>query len=401
MAKLLKAILPILILIIGAGSGLWFLSNPQEAKKGPKPEAKALLVETRSPEFGSFITKISAMGQVTPAIQTSINSQISGEITKVSAEYIPGGRFQAEEIVIEVDPRDYELTVKQKQAELTQAKAEYKLEQGRQEIAREEMALLTRTTGKTLNSTDLALRKPQLAQAKAEIDRAQAELEIARLGLERTKIKAPFNALLIEKYVDLGDRVSPGTAIAKLVSLDEYWVEISLAIDDLKWLQPASLVKNSANSARIIDSQGNYTREGALIRVSGALDNGSRLARAIVSFKNPDSENLNPLILGDYVKIEVDGKLLEDVIRIPSKWIRDQGHIWLNNNGRLETKKLSILHEDSSFAYISEGLTKQDEIIISEISVPVEGMKIRTMNEVRSDVREKMKGLKGPNNKTK
>jgi len=391
-----KSLLPVIILAVGLGLGAWFMTNPDEAQKGRKPEAQALLVETGHAEDGTFPAYIEAMGQVRPAREVTLKARVAGEIVSTAPEFIPGGHFAQGEEILKIDPADYALAVQKQKAVLAQAKADYDLEMGRQSVAQDELAIIERTTGRKPESPDLALRKPQLAQAQAELKKAGSDLETAQLNLSRTSLQAPFNALVTARAAVAGDKISSGETLATIVSTDEYWIEISVPVHDLAWLDIPQKSGEQGSAATIILDGGRGERTGNLLRLTGALDAESRLATLLVSVPEPlRADEGPPLILGDYARVVLQGKTMDGALRVPLGWVRDGNIVWVRKDGRLTYNPVSILYEDRQYAYIGAGLSKDDEIVASDIAVPAEGMKIRTPAEARSDVMDKMQSSRG------
>ena len=130
--------------------------------------------------------------------------------------------FPEGEELVELDPTDYRLAIKQKESELAKAKFNLKLELGQQAIVKREFQLL----GADLNDQEqeLVLRKPHLNAAKAALAAAEAALEQAHLDLSRTRPVAPFNAIITTRNANIGawmSAFSTGTPLAKLVGTDE------------------------------------------------------------------------------------------------------------------------------------------------------------------------------------
>jgi hypothetical protein len=118
------------------------------------------------------------------------------------------------------------------------------------------------------------------------------------------------------------------------------------------------------------------------MKLTGTLDEASRLATILVSVADPLSQNETtqgpPLILGDYARVVLEGKALEDVVRVPLSWVRDGEIVWVNENGSLAFRPVEIVYQDRENAYIGKGLSPDDAVVTSDITVPVKGMKIRT-----------------------
>ncbi|MCB9990729.1 MAG: efflux RND transporter periplasmic adaptor subunit [Rhodospirillales bacterium] len=395
----MKGLIPLAILAAGLVIGGWFFANPDEAQKRPRPEAQALLVETGNGSYGTFKAQVEAMGQVVPAVAATLKPQVAGEILDVSPEFVPGGAFEKDAVILQIDPEDYELAVRKQQAVLEQAKAAYDLEMGRQSVARDELKILERTTGHKPDNPQLALRGPQLAQAKAELDKAQADLDVAKLNLQRAVIVAPFNALVVSRSATLGDKVSSGQELAELVKTDEYWVELSLPVHDLRWLKLPQPESGGGSNAVIYLDGGRGERYGMLMKLSGALDTDSRLATVLVSVPDPLGKDTDgaaaPLILGDYVRVVLEGQALENTVRIPLGWLRDDGIVWVKKDGVMEFRPVVSIYQDREYAYISEGIAPDDVIVTSDIAVPVKDMKIRTAEEARKAMQDQMNGPKG------
>ena len=89
----------------------------------------------------------------------------------------------------------------------------------------------------TLKEKSLALRIPHLNASKAALLPPKQKSNAAQLDLKRTTQRAPFNALVRECYVDLGEQVNPQVPLALLTSTDRYHIEASVPIDRLKWIQ--------------------------------------------------------------------------------------------------------------------------------------------------------------------
>lgn len=399
MGKLLKTIVPLIILAGGILIGAWFFINPDEARKRPAPEINALLVEIGQAEQGDYTAMVEAMGQVIPAMEIDLKAQVSGEIIDTEEEFMPGGNFEKGATILTVDPADYELLVKKQQAIVKQAQADYALEMGRQSVAKDELKIIERTTGRKPESPALALRRPQLTQAEAELEKVQSDLDTAQLGLKRTVITAPFNALVRMRDVALGDKVSSGETLATLVNTDEYWIEIAIPVSDLQWLDVPHKGSDMRSDARIVLDGNRGERQGVLLKLTGSLDAQSRLATALIAVPDPlveDAESSAPsLILGDYARVVLAGRALDNVTRIPLAWVRDGNVVWVKDNQKLVYKTVDIVFEDRDYAYIANGLNPDDAIVTSDIAVSVENMTIRTQEEARSAVMEKMKSSKG------
>lgn len=381
-SKVMRGAIALFIVLIACSLGWYFAIHKPVAKKDTTIEKQATLVETIPAVMGEYPIEIEVMGQVKPAQSADLKAQVSGQILQTSPEFIPGGFLKKGDVILNIDPADYQLDIKSKEAALRQAKAALSLEMGKQAIAKDELKILQQTTGKTLNNTSLSLRKPQLEQAQADVAAAQAALDLSKLNLERTNLTAPFDALVVSKNVSTGDQITAQEALMTLAATNEYWVELSVPVKDLHWLKfPQSSETQGAN-ARIYQDSQRGIREGRLIKNTGSLDSQSRLSTLIVAIQDPlllaaQKQNAYPLILNDYVRVVLEGKTLKNVFKVPQTVIRDSQYLWIENNGKLDIRPVSIAYEDRNFSYITHGLKAGENIITSGIPAPIQGMDIQ------------------------
>ena len=134
---------------------------------------------------------------VVPAESVTLQPQVGGEIVSVSDDLEPGGLFRSGDELLRIDPRDYELAVLQRESEVAQAQSSLRLEQGQQTIAKREFEILNESMQD--DDRELVLRKPQLESVRAQLALAKAKLEQAKLDLQRSRIRAPFNAIVKSK----------------------------------------------------------------------------------------------------------------------------------------------------------------------------------------------------------
>jgi len=380
-----KSIFSLIIMAVAIAVGVWFFSNPETANKRGEKKVRALLVDIDTPEYGNYTAQIQAMGQVVPALEVTLKSLVAGEILAMNKEFLPGGIVNKGDVLLNIDSESYEINLQRQEAVHRQSKADYALELGQQSVAKDELKILARSIGKEIKNPSLALRAPQLEQAKAAQKIALADVNAAKLEVKRTRITAPFNAIITERFVVQGDKISTADSLATLVNTDAYWVELSVPIDDLRWLDIPRGKQSKASSAtvKMDGNRGEY--KGEVLKLAGSLDSQSRLATLLIKVDDPIGINTKstdatpklPLTLADYVTVILDGKSMENVIRIPLSWLRDGNIVWVNENGKLAFKKIEAIHSDLNYLYVSEGLNAQDAIVTSHITVPVEGMDLR------------------------
>jgi RND family efflux transporter MFP subunit len=237
----------------------------------------------------------------------------------------------------------------------------------------------------------LVLREPQLESEKANVKAAEAAVDQAQLNLQRTTIRAPFDAHIISRNTNVGAQLAPGAEIGRLVGMDEYWVVANVPMGKVNWLTFSDKNSKEASTVRIFSnnwSEGQY-RTGKLFRLVGALDAQTRLARVLISVEDPlvrkaDTDTLPPLMIGAFVEAHIQARELEDVMRISRDHLRQGGTVWVMENNKLKIRNVEIIFQDADYAYIRKGLVKNDRVIVTDLSTVVEGSDLRTEEEAVS-----------------
>jgi len=392
MLKRLLSWLPALVILaITISLSYYWLSNKPKAKRVHASKV-APLVEVFQAQAIDYPVTVTAMGNVIPAQNVNLTSRISGMVTSVSPHFIPGEFLKKGEQIIQLDPTDYELLVKQKENELEKAKFNLTLEKGQQAIAQREFTLLN--TPLDEQSKNLVLRKPHLALARSAIKAAEATLKQARLDLSRTRTVSPFNAIVLETNAHIGSWVSTfstGTPLVKLAGIDSFWVIAALPTDKLSKIDIPSINSSAGSKATITHSaawgaQG--SRNGTVKRLKAELEASGRLAELIIEVKDPlsqlaENKGAPALILGSLVRVEITGDTLHNVIALPDSVVHNGMQLWLlSEQNTLEVKTITPIWKGAEQVFIdAEQLPKNVRIISSNLSTPVQGMTLRTKVE--------------------
>jgi len=377
--KLLVLVLSLLVIGAGIFMAVRFIKTRPKPPQRP-PALIAPLVETTTVTAGPQTAVVQVLGTVVPARQTQIRAEVDGIVREIASGFLPGGIVTKGSPLLRLNDEDFRLIVTSREAELQSAAAALELEIGYQQVARHEWDLLE-MTGTAVKSSDLALRKPQLAQARAKVRQAEAALEQARLDLKRTTLTTPFTALVLDKNVEIGSRVSITDTLATLVDTDEFWVEAAIPVDRLPWITLPG--KNSPGSkARILSQSSGAERIGHILRLRGDLEEQGRLARVQVSLPAPLEARPAPILLGEYVRLEIEGTRLQNVIRLPRAALRENDTVWTVHNATLTIRPATVVWRDTHTVLISDGLASGETVVTSELASPIDGMPV-TLGEER------------------
>jgi RND family efflux transporter MFP subunit len=375
-----RTLAPFGVLLVGVGVAALFVATrptPQKVASTPLPTRVDVTRVQRGPEA----IRVHGMGSVIAAREVDVKPEVSGRVRSFDDRLIPGGLFRAGERMLRVDTADYKIALEQAQADVARARFEYELEQGRQRIAKKEFELLERDQQLDETGSDLALRRPHLRNAKAALEAAQSRLRKAELDLARTAIRAPFDAFVQAESVEVGQLVSPQTTVARLVGTEVFWVQVSIPVAALDWIDDGALTPAVVRHQAI-------TRTGRVLQVLPDLDPKGRMARVLVAIDDPldlsptdPSQPSRPLRLGAYVDVTLEGATA-DVAVVPRSALRDGDRVWLMGpDDELVIRDVDTVWRERTVVYVSDGLTDGDRLITSRIAAPVPGMKLRTGSE--------------------
>jgi RND family efflux transporter MFP subunit len=389
LGKIIAFIIPIIIV---AAAGFFFKhqmhTRPKASRTRPPKQAK--LVEVIPLQRTTETAEIPLMGKVVPSREVILSPEVTGMINVIDSLVIPGGIIQKGQTLFEIDSRDYETIVKQRQSDVAQATLNLKLESGSQAIAQQEYKMLEEVIEE--QDKELLLRKPHLEQTQIKLDAAKAMLQQAELNVRRCTIKAPFNSIIKEKYIDIGSRVSPSSPLVSITGIDEYWIEVPVPENQLQWIQIPRDENQTGSPLKIYNSswKDDQFRKGNVIRLLGQLEEQARRAQLLVCVKDPlclkGNFSLPKLLIGSYVRIYIEGIQMSDVFRIKREYLRNGNSVWImNTENKLEVRPVEAIFRGDDVVFVKNGLQEGEHLITTDISAPVEGMDLR-LEKIKSEI---------------
>jgi RND family efflux transporter MFP subunit len=377
----------IVILLLAAGAVTLIFSTEPKAERSSATKQTAMLVEVTAAQRGTFRPSMVAMGTVRPEQEILLSPRVSGEIISISDAFTPGGFVEQGEVLLQIDPTDYEATLLERQSGLRQASAELEMELGRQDLARQDYEELRGTISDEYRT--LVLRQPQLDTARAQVESAQAGVRRAELDLERTRIRAPFAAHILTREANVGSQVAPGESLGHLVGVRSYWVEATVPVSNLQWIAFPEGSGSAGSPVRVRNRAAwpeDIYREGRVHSLIGALENQTRMARVLLTVSDPlahepETAGQPPLMIGSYVEARIQGKPIENVVRMDRQYLRQNDTAWVNRQGVLEIRELDVAYRDETFAYVREGLDANDLIVTTNLATVIDGASLRLDSE--------------------
>ncbi len=380
----LHTLLSLLALAMGLAA-IVVLVKLRKPPERAEQDVLAPLVKVRKLMADDVQVFVQGYGTVQPKVEVEIIPEVSGKVVFVHSGLKAGGIIRANEKIVQIDPRDYELAVRQAEATVAEAQVGLDTEVAEAEVARREWR---RLNPETEPDSPLVLREPQIRRARAALESAKAQLAIAELRLERTTISLPFDTLVASESADLGQYVGVGQRLATAYGIDTFEIEVPLQDDDLAWfgaLQSSSEFtggtdRNRASAEVLIDfAGGRHTWTGHVTRTTGQVDRASRMVPVVVEIPRPldTSDGRPPLLPGAFVEVHIAGEMLRDAVAVPRDAIHGADRVWLFEDGRLTIHPLEIVRTDGQYAYVTSGLSDGVQIVTSALDAVVDGMEVR------------------------
>ena len=230
------------------------------------------------------------------------------------------------------------------------------------------------------DASSLTLREPQLAQARAVLAAAEAAYEQSKRNLRRTVILAPFDGRVRKKMVDIGANLVPGSRIADIYNTLNLEVRLPIADKDIPFLgvplDGTSLLKAKRPSVALTTSYGGDTFQssGFIVRAESQIDPKTRMISVIATI--PMNTMNEKLKVGMFVNAEIDGLLYDGITIVPRSAVKND-MIWVVETNVLRKKSVEVIRYEKDFAFIADGLEKNDRVLTTRLDSYVDGMPVR------------------------
>ncbi len=328
--------------------------------------------------------------------------------------------------MIEIDPDNYKIQLQRAERSLDAAKLQYELvrseidgfkknldistenlEIAQRELSRFErleksnaasMSQLDKIKSAYKNALALkirdenALNQSIIKRSSAEVAISQAGVSLAeaKLNLDRTVITAPFVCRVEARFCEVGEYVTPGKIIAQIYDPATLEVHVPVSVSDLIWLMPDSAMPTPGNLRElksdamvkfcVDDSFEEICWVGRISRLSGSISNKNRTVDVVVELPAGSIQGSKlPFIKGLFVEVELMGRLLEGVYKIPRAFISRFDTVNIFDEGRLRIEKVEVLRSENEFAYVTGSLKDSDAIISTRLPEVFPGMALSLM----------------------
>ncbi len=372
------------VIMAGTVAAMVIVRMPPQADQQPQV-AETPAVQTITAQPQRLQMTVQTQGRVKAQTEIEVITGVSGNITHVAPAFVSGGFFKKGDLLVSIDPAEYDLRVAQAQARVMEAHYQLTREEAEAEQARQEWRQLGEGDPSPLN-----LRIPQLKEKKAKLAAEQEELKNARLLRQRTEIRAPFNGRVRTKSIGMGQYLNTGDVLGIIYSSDLAEVRLPVNTQELSWIEVPDWPSRSTTvkGAEVILSASYHgelqTWRGRIVRSEGAIDEKTGMVMTVAQVNDPfglrgseGNRAVTVLPVGLYVEASIEGRWLEDVYVLPVGALVQDGRVAvIDQDNRLRLRHVAVLKKEREQVILTEGLTPGERVMVSGILHPVEGMTV-------------------------
>lgn len=371
-------------ILASAVGGAFVMVQTRAAPTQTEREIPVLLVDAIEARREPVFFRVNTQGAVTPRTESNLVSEVSGQIVEVASNYVAGGFFREGELLLRIDPRNYQSALKSAQANVARVQTQVAKENALANFALDDWKTLRDLNASTGPISDLALRKPQLAEAIAESISAEAALEKAQEDLNRTSIRAPYDGMVQEKRADVGQYVNTGSQLALIFATDYAEIRLPITQRELALVDLPSADGSSLPLPVTLTSQAGkiqHTWQGLIVRSEGVFDSASRVLYVVAQVEDPYNQsgrNGELLRIGTFVTASIQGRFGGALFTIPRHALQRGETLWIiDEQQKIYPRDVQIVSTDEEYAYVDGGLVNGDRYTITPIDQPLPGMPVR------------------------
>lgn len=362
------------ILLFGIGIAILLF------RTGPKADQAAAdraipPVESMQVAIADFPVEIETQGSVEGRRETRIAAELSGRIIEVAEKFRQGGRVREGEVLARIDPANFVAALAEARSTLADSELALAQEDARAEQAKVDWDRL----GGSRAANPLALREPQIAAARARIDAARAAVALAEQNLERTTIRAPFDAAVRDTMIEVGAVTRPGEPIAELFTADDLEIRLPLTMEDYGFLKsrPDGSIDATISLTGMIGGR-EITWLAEPARLDAEIDRrtlSAFLTARILPNETNDSTVFPPV--GIFLNARISGDTLARVAIIPRRALREGGQvIIITPDNRVEFRNVDVARTNRLHAIVRNGLSAGERVCLTRLNAPVAGMPV-------------------------
>ncbi|GAB5453584.1 MAG: efflux RND transporter periplasmic adaptor subunit [Halioglobus sp.] len=348
-------VLPLLFLALAAGVAYLMIASRDDIPRRSASPTPAV-VEVLQAKPGPVPISVRSRGIVRPQYSIDLVSEVSGKVIWVDPGFLAGEPVSAGQLLLRIDPIDYEVALSDAQSAVATA-----------ELALAEVKVI--------------VKKAAIEEAEAALTAAKSRLAQAQADLANTEIRAPFNAIVDSKQIDLGQYVQTGMSMMRLLSTDLAEIRLPILGSDVPFINLAADNDEQRPEAILSMELGSeaHTWRADLARLEQRVDEQTRVFYVVAQVREPYNTDLHAraLTLGLFVEAQLEGRVIDNAVSVPTTALHNGKFVYVVRDGALLRKQAKLLRRESDSVILDgEGLAGK-AIVLNRLDLMIEGMAVR------------------------
>lgn len=324
-----------------------------------------------NPHIEKVNVSAESTGRVEAQYSIDVIARVSGFLLK---KYFKEGDFVKKgQLLFQIDPREYQLSVNNSRAAVNQYSALYTNAQ--QEWHRANALVKEDLISRSDVDSSLAARN----QNKALLDSANQQLELAKVNLSYTSIRSPIDGRIGKVNITEGNYVTATSgSLVNVASVSPVYVSFSLKGDDfVKLLKASDEFKDVEVKVQFGDGSW-YDKVGTVNFVDNKIDKDSGSVQMRATFDNEKGW----LVPGAYMKVKLTAPKTVEFMTVPQACAKGDAmsgyYVWAVQDNKAVRKDIKVSDDINNNWIVEDGLNKSDVIVVSGIqNVAAEGQKLK------------------------
>ncbi|MGI9484677.1 MAG: efflux RND transporter periplasmic adaptor subunit [Geminicoccaceae bacterium] len=406
-----KVLLPLILIAASLAGASYLRATKPEVAAAPETEpvwnVRAVMIEHRSHQ-----PTLDLYGELVAGREVTIRPKVAGEVALASPKLREGGRFAKGEVMLQIDPFDYQAAIDDLLAQIREAKAKrdellanQSMEQMMLVLDKDQQALIERNverferlsgnraaSEKALDDARLDFSRQtstvgqreqaivvldaRLAQQEAVIDRLSVALRRAERDLADTAIEAPFAGVIADVDAEIGEQLGVNDAVARLIDDQALEIGFQLADADFGRLWQTGLIGRKVKGSWRLGASV-FTLPATIERVVPTIDPASG---GVTVYARIDGRHDGvPLRPGAFIEVEMLDQLYEDVVELPASALFDKSTVYVIESNRLRAEAVDLVATSGDQVLIATDIAEGAMVLTSRLAEVGPGLKVEVV----------------------
>ena len=401
------------LIILAAATCVYVLLHAtKQAAMTTEPTEPVLAVRTIGVSFNDHQPELKVYGNTVAGRQVEVRALVAGRVVRTGPQLVVGGRVNAGEMLLSIDPFHYQSDVKETSTDLAEAKAKLaeidasiKLEMDNLALARAQLNLADTDLGRatklagrgtlsprqrddrrltrlqrqqtaTQSENNVKIWSTRREQQLAKIERIETRLKRARRSLRDSVLTAPFQAYVKDVGAEVGRMLSVSDRVATLI--DRNWIDVRFSLTDSQFGRLVGSQEGLIGRAVTVRwdvGRRTLSYSAKVERIDPAVEADSGGFQVYARIHDPNQPV--SILPGTFVEVMLQDTVFQRVFKVPSQAIYDGQSVYTIVGGRLQKRSIKVVGASGKDLLINGSLDPGDRIVVTRLVHPGDGVRVR------------------------